>query len=56
MHLIKTVVELLGEDIVIDHIIDGDLSSKVKLAMIASRTGDGVLTEEDLEAIASQLN
>jgi len=54
MEKIAKVVNLLGEDLVIQHIISGDYSLKVKLAMILSDENNGVFTTEDKEAINSQ--
>ena len=54
MKKIKTVVDLLGEDLVIQHISSSDYSLKVKLAMILSDQNNGVITTEDEDAINAQ--
>lgn len=56
MNKITSVVNMLGEDLVIQHIVSGDYSLKVKLAMIASDSNDGVITSEDEDAINAQPN
>jgi len=54
MEKIKAVVELLGEDLVIQHIVSSDYSLKVKLAMLLSEANNGVFTTQDEDAINAQ--
>jgi hypothetical protein len=54
MNKVKAVVELLGEDLVISHIIQGDHSLKVKAAMITSLDNDGEISDEDAQIIQAQ--
>ncbi len=54
MEKIKTVVDLLGEDLVIEHIINGDYSLRVKMAMITSLDSNGVINADEEGAINDQ--
>jgi hypothetical protein len=54
MNKIKAVVDLLGEDLVIQHIVDGDYSLQVKLAMITSYDNNGVISDDEAEIIQQQ--
>ena len=54
MEKIKAVVELLGEDLVIQHIINGDYSLQVKMAMITSSDSNGVINADEEGAIYDQ--
>tara|TARA_R110001606_G_C15297637_1_gene642256 strand:- start:224 stop:391 length:168 start_codon:yes stop_codon:yes gene_type:complete len=54
MNKIKAVVELLGEDLVVAHIIQGDHSLKVKAAMITSLDNDGQISDDEAQIIQAQ--
>lgn len=54
MKRIKAVVDLLGEDLVVQHIIEGDYSLQVKMAMITSWDNNGVITSDEEAEILAQ--
>lgn len=54
MEKITSVVDLLGEDLVIEHILSSDYSLRVKLAMVVSNSNNGVITSEDQDSINTQ--
>jgi predicted metallo-beta-lactamase superfamily hydrolase len=54
MNKIKAVVDLLGEDLVVQHIIEGDYNFQVKLAMITSDDNNGVISDDEAEIIQQQ--
>ncbi len=54
MNKIKAVVDLLGEDLVVQHIVDGDYNLQVKMAMITSYDNNGVISDEEAEIIQQQ--
>jgi hypothetical protein len=51
---IQAVIDLLGEDLVIKHIMEGDYSLKVKLAMITSNENNAVIDSDSQTAINLQ--
>tara|TARA_R100001460_G_scaffold31676_4_gene62372 strand:- start:570 stop:737 length:168 start_codon:yes stop_codon:yes gene_type:complete len=54
MSKIQPVIDLLGEDLVVEHIKAGDHSIKVKLAMILSDENNGVISDLDAVEINNQ--
>lgn len=54
MNKIQSVIDVLGEDLVIKHIIDGNYSMKVKLAMIVSNDNNGIISAYDVDEIGNQ--
>jgi len=55
MNKIKAVVDLLGEDLVVQHIVEGDYNLQVKLAMITSYDNNGVISDDEAEIIQQQV-
>ena len=51
---IKAVTDLLGEDLVIKHITEGDYSLKVKLAMMISNENDAAIDSDSVTLINLQ--